>query len=502
MASISVAPKYGLDRKAYLNLCIVLTLLAVALVTRAGHFGEPFLYYDEDFYLLVADRMWHGALPYVDIWDRKPILLFLIYAALRPLSPDGIVAYQIGAALFATMTAFVMVLIAWRFANLRGAWLAGIAYLLYLPVLRGDGGQSAVFYNLFLALGALEVLRADEPLDAAGFRRHALYSMVWAGLAIQVKYTAAIDGCAFGLWLIVLMRRNGASHASIAAQAGIWIMAALAPTLLAAGVYAAMGHGQAFVEANFLSAFQRHQPADFPAADVLWLSGMKLAPLLFVAAFSLPLLIRRRAAGAPLAFLLLWTIFAIADFFAIGNYFDHYALPMTLPMMVLCAPLLGTPVGGVAGMALFGWAALLAMNFFSTTTRQAHEQGVAAMVEAARPYAAQGCIYMHDGPVIVYTLTQSCLPTRYPFPAHLAEPSEAGATHAISSMADLIASRPSAIFVVDRPPAPQTPTGAMLDDAIARGYRRVATVPDVIPGHRQGLYARKDLLAPQKDHAE
>ncbi len=502
MASISVAPKYDLDRKAYLNLCIVLTLLAAALLTRAGHFGEPFLYYDEDFYLLVADRMWHGALPFVDIWDRKPILLFLIYAALRPLSPDGILAYQIEAMLFATTTAFVIVLIAQRFASLRGAWLAGIAYLLYLPVLRGDGGQSSVFYNLFLALGALEVLRAGESPDARGFRKHALCSMLWAGLAIQVKYTAAIDGCAFGLWLIVLMRRNGASIASVAAHATVWIMVALAPTLLAASVYVLMGHGQEFVQANFLSAFQRHQPEDFPAADVLWLSGMKLAPLLFVALFSLALLMRRRAAGTPVGFLLLWTVFAVVDFFAIGNYFDHYALPLTLPMMVICAPLLETPIGGVAGMAVFGWAELLAMDFFSTATRQAHEKGVAAMVAAARPYAAQGCIYMHDGPVIIYTLTRSCLPTRYAFPAHLAEPSEAGATHAISSMADLIASRPSAIFVVDRPPAPQTPTGTMLEDAITRDYKRVATVPDVIPGHWQGLYARKDLLSSQQDHAE
>ena len=35
--------------------------------------------------------------------------LVLIYAALRPLSPDGIVAYQIGALLIATATAFVIV---------------------------------------------------------------------------------------------------------------------------------------------------------------------------------------------------------------------------------------------------------------------------------------------------------------------------------------------------------------------------------------------------------
>jgi hypothetical protein len=171
--------------------------------------------------------MWHGALPYVDIWDRKPILLFLIYAALRPLSPDGIVAYQIGALLFATATAFVIVLIAQRVANTGGALLAGMAYLLYLPVLGGAGGQTPVFYNLLMAIGALEVIRAGEAPDAAGLWRHGLRSMLWAGLAIQVKYTAAIDGVAFGLWLIVLLLRRNVAYPSIAARAALWAAVAL-----------------------------------------------------------------------------------------------------------------------------------------------------------------------------------------------------------------------------------------------------------------------------------
>ncbi len=494
--------KSTIDRPVHVTVWIILTLLAVALATRAGLFGDPAIETDEQFYLLVADRMWHGDLPYVDIWDRKPILLFLIYAALRPLSADGIVAYQIGATLFATMTAFVIVLIAQRFASLRGAWLAGIAYLLYLPVLRGDGGQSAVFYNLFLALGALDVLRADESPDAKSFRRHALLSMVWAGLAIQVKYTAAIDGCAFGLWLIVLMRRNGASYASVLAHAGIWIAAALAPTLLAATVYTAMGHGQEFVQANFLSILLKYEPDGFSDLVFLKDSAVRLASLLLVMMFSLPLLIRRRTSGAPVFFLLLWTAFAIADFFAIGGYYFHYALPLLVPAMIICAPLLETSIGGPAGIAFFAYVCILATGFPPTGSKEHDEQSVSAMVEAARPYAAQGCIYVNDGPPIVYLLTHSCLPTRYVFPGHLNEAAEAEATHATQAMTDLLAARPSAIFVADRPLVhPRNPiAAAMLDAALASNYQRIATLPDAVAGRQQLLYARKDLLPPERAH--
>lgn len=122
------------------------------------------------------------------------------------------------------------------------------------------------------------------------------------------------------------------------------------------------------------------------------------------------------------------------------------------------------------------------------------------MVEAARPYTRQGCIYLNDGPPIVYLLTHSCLPTRYVFPSHLNEAAEAGATDATRNMAALLASRPTAIFVADKPLAHtrNLATAAMLDAALARDYERVTALPDVFPQSRQIVYVRKDLL-PQKN---
>lgn len=496
MATVSLSLSRGKDLAAYKNVFIVLALLAVALATRAGRIGDPTIQVDEQFYLLVADRMWHGALPYVDIWDRKPILLFLIYAALRPLSPDGIVAYQIGALFFATATAFVIVLIAQRIANLGGAVLAGMAYLLYLPVLGGAGGQTPVFYNLFMAIGALEVIRAGEAPDTAGIWRHGLRSMLWAGLAIQVKYTAAIDGAAFGLWLIVLLVRRHCAYTAVAARAAAWAGVALIPTLLAAGFYVLIGHGQEFFQANFLSILQKEQPANFPVLKFLRISGMDLEGLLLITAFAVTFLIRRKLFAAPMPFILLWGAFAVVDFFAIGSYYDHYALPLLVPAMIVCAPLLGTLTGGAVGMALFVWVALLVIGWPLDRFRQFDQPRVAAMVEAAQPYTAHGCLYLNDGPPILYLLTHSCLPSRYPFPAHLHDATEADAVDATQTMAKLLASRPSAIFVPDKPTLqpPNLVTAAMLKDALAGDYRLVAIFPDVYPERRQFFYVRKDLL--------
>ena len=162
-----------------------------------------------------------------------------------------------------------------------------MAYLLYLPLLDGDGGQAAVFYNLLMALGALEVIRAGEDGDAAGIWRHGVRSMICVGFAIQVKYTAAVEGVGFGLWLIWLtMQRQRITVWQTAPSALLWAMTALAPTLVVTAFYILIGHGSEFIQANFLSIFQRHQPEGFSPLTFLVPSMEKLAPLVFLTVYS------------------------------------------------------------------------------------------------------------------------------------------------------------------------------------------------------------------------
>ncbi len=503
MAVNALALEHRADRAAYRNVWIIVALFAVALITRAPRIGDPAIAIDEQFYLLVGDRIWHGALPYVDIWDRKPILLFLIYAALRPLSPDGIVAYQIGALLFATATAFVIVVIAQRFANLLGSCLAGVAYLLYLPLLDGAGGQGPVFYNLFMALGALEIIRAGEDGDPASIWRRGLRCMLYVGLAIQVKYTAAVEGVAFGLWLIwLIVQRQPGSVWRALPPALAWAMTALAPTLVVTTFYILIGHGWDFVQANFLSIFQRHEPASFSSRIFLMPTLEKLAPLVLLTVYSGLKLARNTTAGPSRAFLAVWTASAVAGTCAIGNFFDQYALPLLVPASIIWAAAFADAIVGAMAVAALGALAILATAGFHDRSRSFDQARIAAMVRAAQPYAANGCIYINDGPTIVYLLTHSCLPSRYAVPDHLGTAGEARAVNATQSMAELLAGRPSAIFVADRPLPRAFPrnaeTAAMLADVLARDYTRVAVLPDLYPPRQQILYVRNALLPQQR----
>src|SRR3569833_3787129 len=111
-------------------------LLLVALAVRCVDFGNPVIHVDEQYYLLVGDRLLRGALPYVDIWDRKPIGLFAIFAAIRLLPGDGVLAYQLVATLFAAATAWLVQRGArWLGVLLFVAFVAGVVFFFWLLLL-------------------------------------------------------------------------------------------------------------------------------------------------------------------------------------------------------------------------------------------------------------------------------------------------------------------------------------------------------------------------------
>jgi hypothetical protein len=121
----------GWTRRTALWMAILFVLAALAL--RCSTFGNPGLGVDEQFYLLVGKFMHQGVLPYVDVWDRKPLGLFLLYGLFASL-PNPVIGFQIAASLFAAANAWVIARILTACmtgpAARQGALLGGLAYLL------------------------------------------------------------------------------------------------------------------------------------------------------------------------------------------------------------------------------------------------------------------------------------------------------------------------------------------------------------------------------------
>lgn len=486
---------------------LAMLLLGVALAARAVQFGNPVVQVDDEFYLLVGDRMLHGALPFVDIWDRKPVGLFLIYAAIRLLGGEGVIQYQLVATLFAAATGFVVARIARHVSGAHGAAAAGVVYILYLGVFGGEGGQSPVFYNLFVALAAWWMIAL---LRRPRFDRGALAGgagvMLLVGLALQVKYSAVFEGMFFGLALLWNARRRGATPLGLSAAAALWAGVALLPTLAAWGAYAALGHSAAFVQANFLSILARSSDGLGPALKRLGYMAMMLSPL--AAAVWLGRGIGRARRGSEgettRQFLEGWAIASVAGVVVFGTYFDHYALPMLVPLSVLAAPLFGEAGSGVtigsshglwrvpAGLAVMIAAVLISIPTINDNRR---DRGWGPQVEEIAAYVRPrlgDCLYVYDGDPSLYRLTGSCLPTRWPFPSHLTLTREADSLgiDPLAEMRRIMAGRPRFVVASTRADKDLSPRARQFMEAeLARDYALVLGVP--VGSRMRVLYERR-----------
>ncbi|MBI1685432.1 hypothetical protein [Caulobacter hibisci] len=459
-------------------------LLAAAFAIRAWQFGNPLIHVDENFYLLVGDRMLHGALPYVDIWDRKPVGLFVLYAAIRLLGGDGIVQYQVVATLFAAGTALLIARLAAPAAGIVAATAAGLVYLLALPLAGGWGGQAPVFYNLLLvgaALAAFKALRSD---DARSVRRLGCLAMLLVGLGLQLKYTVVFEGFAFGVLLLGVSWRVSKSWTRLALDAALWIGMALMPTVLALVFYAWRGETEAFVYANFLSIGARSGASEAELAWRLLKACRLLVPPLIGVGLAAWIGGWRARPGGKLAFgfAVAWLAAAIGGYLAFGTFFDHYALPLLAPLAVAMAPLFAARPRRLGVILATGLIAVMGIADGVAYVRgQAKRGGAAQMSEllaAIRPGLSQG-LWVWNGDSILYHLTGAPMPSRWPFAGHLNLLREHGAigVDQETEVRRILATKPGVI--VDRTPRARDFNFAVvriIDAELAAHYRVVKTV--------------------------
>jgi hypothetical protein len=397
-------------------------LTVVALVVRGSSIGNPIIQVDEEFYFTVAKAMWSGAIPYVDLWDRKPIGLFALYMpAARLPGLMGIYAYQLMAAAFVVATGMVVARLAdlagWR----RGALWAGIAYVVWLPLLGGVGGQSPVFYNLLMGCAAL--LTISSPEDSR--RARALIAMAFVGIALQIKYSVVFEGIFLGLWMLWEEHRDRASAGRILVYGLALVAVALAPTLAVSLAYAHLGELKAFVFANFQAIFARGPNPFWEAAGNLGVLVLVLSPLV---AMALPAWRSRASAhGRERGFLLLWLAASVAGVIGFGTWYDHYGLPVVLPASACAAAFFGLSAwNGRATPAVLLLA--LAIGQVRVSLDRTHRGTAAQFARLSQEIGrGHGCLYVYSGHALLHATTGRCFLTPYIFPSFLIRPRENGA---------------------------------------------------------------------------
>ncbi len=464
-------------------------LLAITLLVRAQTLGNPVIEFDEQFYRVVGERMLQGAVPFVDIWDRKPIGLFLLYAGAAAVGGPHALSYQLLAALFVAGTAWLIFAMARIVAGgWRGPLIAATLYILWLNLLQGEGGQASVFTALPTVGAAFLVLRqVAEPQRRGRLAGDGAAAMLLIGLAAQIKYTVLFEGVYLGLILLWLALRGGRGLVGGLTLGAAWAFLAALPTLLAWGVYAVMGQGQTWLFANITSIFLR---APMPLDDLLGelAGGLATIALLLLAAW---LGWRRLRPLTPAGrFIIGWAIMANLALLVLRSFSPHYWIPLVPPLVLIAVPALEAMRRFALGLTLLAFAVgQLLIGFFIWS--KGDGETVARMVAAMGP--VPNCIFVFDGFPALYAESRSCLPGRYLFPGHLNGIMEAGSlgVDPVREVEGIMARRPDAI-VTDWPiwslhnPA----TKAIVDRELAAHYRLVLK-QETGKGRFRMVYRRK-----------
>lgn len=422
--------------------------LVTTLLIRVSTLGHPDYFLDDAFYFASGIEVQQGAIPFVDVWDRKPYGNFLLFAAIAALSHDP-ATFQLAAMAFVATTALILSMItSARFGNVAGT-AAGLLYILQLPLFGGDTVQTPLFYNALVAGAVLLLTRTAVHEDLARTARTTSASMLLLGLALTIKTSVIAEAIALGLFASWNWWRSARpSPIRMAGQAGKWALIGAAPSLAIAAGYWIVGYWDIYWHAMVVSNLSKAY--DFQtAADRAHLMMRLIAPLAFLAVAGW---IKWRK--LPEAKLLgIWTLSALVGLLMLRNFYSHYALPILMPLAILSGAILSNWIA-----AALTSATALAIVFWLTPptdfaqTRMA-QYAFDRMAKSIRAHGGERGLFVYDGPVLLYDAILSRPPTPLFFPPHLNHDIERDVSHLSTRLEvkNVLASTPGTVVVATMP---------------------------------------------------
>lgn len=441
-------------------------LLAFAVLIRSPAYGEWNFSVDDQFYALVGERILHGDLLYVDIWDRKGPLLYLIFAIIGLVSPT-MLAYQLVGTLSAALGAYGVNRISSLIASPGSAMLAGIAYLALLSRFEGDNLEAGVFFNSLLIAAAWLLVSRFALLGRGRIDAGLVLGFLCAGLAIAIKQTVAFEGTLFGLTVIVLLSRAGCSPSSIAWKAGVLAIAGALPILATGMFYWSNGHFAELWNAMVTSNFQRgYADQIVRVKSIFVMAGMLGIPLVFAGMGMHAMRDAPSERRAIVRLVALWALVALALIFTFPNLYVHYAQSALAPLAILCAGWFDhrRPVWPTL-LAVVGLSLILA-GTFHIKDRWRARPAAQALVDHLRDVTPHKRLFVWGASNYLYSKIGADPVSPLAFSPHLFEGREWTGLDEVKEMRRILAARPET--VVAQIPLASRPLNetnvAMVDD--------------------------------------
>jgi 4-amino-4-deoxy-L-arabinose transferase-like glycosyltransferase len=392
--------------------------------------------YDEGLYLTGAVRMLHGARLYTDVWDNKPVGIYLVYMAIAATLGSSRFAVNLASALAVLASASLVYLIGRDTAGRRAGIIAAFVLPAYSLDIGADGANTETFMMVLQCLSVWLLVRHCRDLQPPG--RHLRAAFVFGllqGALLQMKLVSAFDTAALGLALAGIVWWEHCSIVALMKLFFAFLPAYLACTLAVFAYFAATGGVGDMVFANFISP-RLYVQSPFGLADPLHAVEftVRRASYFFVLIlFGLWFIFdwaRRGRSGPPVAarpivLLVAWVIGALLDATSPGYFRYFYFIALTAPLslfgglavdrLLLLRPHWGRPAkaAACAVLALYPLEQHLTKQTQIVMDPESYiAPRVAALVRSLVP--AGSTIFIADLNPLIYPLADAVPATKYP----------------------------------------------------------------------------------------
>lgn len=295
---------------------------------------EPDWYGDEGIYQVIGIAIRNGRLLYRDIWDNKPPLLYLTYAAV---SSDQFLVRLLSLIFgLGSIIAFFF-LLKKLFPHLSQKVLfistSLFAFLLAIPLLEGNIANSENFMMPLILLAALLIF--NNPLSSSSFKFPASsFQLIVAGfllsLAFLFKIVAIFDFAAFFLFLFIATYKKAQLIINQLKYLLVFTASFLFPIIGITLFFTINGAFSDFFQASFMQNVGYVSYGN----KLLIPQGFLFIKLIILASITFFLFLKRSKISHSTLFIILWLSFSVFNAFFSQRPYTHYVL-VVFPSLML-----------------------------------------------------------------------------------------------------------------------------------------------------------------------
>lgn len=389
-----------------------LLIAATVIVTRCTTFFSS-LIDDEETFTVFARTLLHGGLPYIDVYDNKPPLIYGWYAAiLRLFGETNILAIHIATAIWVMLTCYVLFKIGARVFGEKAGLFAALAYAIFTTTFIPPtiAAHATLLLALPMALSTWFLIKwADDPKAIWMF-----LSGFCGAAAVLFKYQALMQIIfVLGALAFFFVMRIGPRRRAVIAGVVALLAGALVVALLLFAYLARLGVIRPFYEATWAASFSYMHTgqlignywARLATKGGAYLAGTSLLWIAVAAQAARFIKTERRAfAQSPFQLLMWWWLASqIPAVLAGGRFYGHYFIQL-LP----CACVIGgstfaawwsrgraARIALAAALSIFAIGWMVPRVFYQTLAERFHlhnlktEQRIGEYIRNAAPAAAR-----------------------------------------------------------------------------------------------------------------